>query len=135
MGAVREYQLRAARDRSVMPSAALARLYLELRGAYGARIVDSLIATLTVYPPGNFLALSDGRIGRVVQVNEAARLHPTVCLFDGGVEPGEAPIVDLAATQEVQVLCVLDPEKLATDVVDFFGGAWAGIAFPAVANQ
>lgn len=135
VGAVREYQLHAVRDHALMPSAALARLYLQLRGAYGPRVVESLIATLTVYPPGTFLALTDGRIGRVMQVREDARLHPTVCLFDGALEPSKAQIVDLSESQTMQVLHVLDPEHLTSDVVDFFGGAWAGIAFPTAANQ
>ena len=131
IGAVREYQLRAVRDRSVMPSAALARLYVGLRHAYGEHVVDSLIATLTVYPPGSFLALSDGSIGRVMKVSHAARLQPTVFLYKDDHEPAKAPVVDLAEKRELSVLCVLDPEKLAPDVIDFFGGGWGGIAFHA----
>lgn len=131
IGAVREYQLRAVRDRSVMPSAALARLYVGLRRAYGEHIIDSLIATLTVYPPGSFLALSDGSIGRVLKVSHATRLQPIVCLYKDDHPPTKAPVVDLARKRELSVLCVLDPEKLAPAVIDFFGGGWGGIAFHA----
>jgi len=131
LGIVREYQLRAVRNRSVRPAAALAGLYRGLRHAYGGHIVDSLIATLTVYPPGSFLALSDGRIGRVMKVKDTARLQPLVCLYDDDYEPQKAPVVDLSRTSGLSVLCVLDPEKLAPGVIDFFGGGWGGIAFHA----
>jgi HD-GYP domain-containing protein (c-di-GMP phosphodiesterase class II) len=133
IGAVREYQMRAVRNQSVMPAAALARLYLGLRHAYGEHVVDSLIATLTVYPPGSFLALSDGSIGRVMKVTHSARLKPTVWIYEEDHEPTKAPVVDLAEKRELSVLCVLDPEKLAPNVVKFFGGAWGGVSFQSVA--
>ena len=131
IGAVREYQVRAVRNRSLRPAAALAGLYRGLRNAYGRHVVDSLIATLTVYPPGSFLALSDGSIGRVMQVRDSARLQPMVCLYKDDHEPLKAPVVDLSQSSALSVLCVLDPEKLAPDVIDFFGGGWGGIVFHA----
>ncbi len=133
IGAVREYQVRAMRHRSLRPAAAVAGLYLGLRHAYGVHVVDSLIATLTVYPPGSFLALSDGSIGRVMKVKDSARLQPMVCLYKHDQEPLRAPVVDLSQSSALSVLCVLDPEKLAPAVIAFFGGGWGGIAFHAAA--
>lgn len=128
IGAIREFQVLSHRDTSSLPAPALAHLYRHLRGAYGPAAIDNVIAALTVYPPGSYLALTDGSIGRVVQVSQQARLRPTVCLFDESVEPGEAQIVDLADTSHVTVARVLDPENLAQEVRDFFGAGWSGVA-------
>jgi HD-GYP domain-containing protein (c-di-GMP phosphodiesterase class II) len=129
VGAIREFQVLSMRHTSSLPAAALTQLYRRLRGAYGPTAIDNVIAALTVYPPGSFLALSDGSIGRVVQVSDRARLRPTVCLFDESVDPQQAQIVDLADTEGVSVAQVLDPDLLATEVRRFFGAGWSGMAF------
>jgi len=130
VGAIREFQVSATRAEAALPAVALARLYRELRGAYGPVAVDNVVAALTVYPPGSFLALSDGSIGRVMQVNDAARLRPTVCLFDDALTPAEAQIVDLSATLEISVAGVLPPVRLTREVREFFGEGWGGFALP-----
>ncbi len=130
VGAIREFQVSATRTDTALPAAALAQLYRELRGAYGPVAVDNVVAALTVYPPGSFLALSDGSIGRVMQVNDAARLRPTVCLFDDALTPAEAQIVDLSATTEIAVSGVLPPRRMTREVREFFGEGWGGFALP-----
>jgi hypothetical protein len=111
-----------------MPAAALAHIYRNLRAAYGSDVVDPLVAALTVYPPGSFLELTDGSIGRVIRVSESDRMRPTVCLFDDTVTPAEADIVNLASTRSIRVQRVLDPQALEPDVVEFFGGhRWSGL--------
>jgi HD-GYP domain-containing protein (c-di-GMP phosphodiesterase class II) len=129
IGAIREFQVLAERGDSMLPATALVHLFRRLRGAYGPAAVDNVIATLTIYPPGSFLALTDGSIGRVMQVSTRARLRPTVCLFDDTVTPSEAQIIDLADTDALSVERVLDPLQLAVDVREFFGSSWSGIAF------
>lgn len=129
IGAIHEFLLLAGRDRSKMPAAALSHLYRRLRSAYGPVAVDNVIAALTIYPPGSFIALSDGSIGRVVQVSDHARLRPTVCLFDDAVVLAEAQIVDLSDTATLSVARVLDPDQLDDEVREFFGGGWSGFAF------
>jgi HD-GYP domain-containing protein (c-di-GMP phosphodiesterase class II) len=127
VGAIREFQLLTV-DAGHTPAAALAQLYRDRRGPYGAWAVDNLIATLTVYPPGTFLSLSDGSIARVMRVSTASRLRPLVCLFDEQVEPQEAEILDLSAVREVSIASVLNPAALAQPVLDFFGSSLSGFA-------
>lgn len=131
VGAIREFQVLAMRDDPPMPSTALARLYRTLRGAYGASHVEQLIAALTVYPPGTFVALSDGRIARVARVSDRARLAPLVWLYEDGVAPAEAGIVDLSEPGHASVERVIDPRTLSEDQRGWFGGEWAGLTFPA----
>ena len=88
--------MRSTREGATLPAAALAHLYRNLRGACGEAAVDHVIAALTVYPPGSFVALADGNVARVVRVSEEARLSPLVCLFDESMPASQSEIVDLA---------------------------------------
>ncbi len=131
IGAIREFQVRAVTDGPAMPALALVRLYRDLRGACGATAVDHVIAALTVYPPGSFVALSDGNIARVVRVSEQARLTPLVCLFDESMPASQSEIIDLAQPGRATVERVMLPGTLPRGVLEYFGGDWAGLTFPA----
>jgi HD-GYP domain-containing protein (c-di-GMP phosphodiesterase class II) len=133
VGVVREFQVLSASRAAGVPAAALAHLYRSLRGAYGADVVDNLIAAVTVYPPGSYLALSDGSIARVMRVSEQARLRPTVCVFDAALTPADAEIVDLAVNSDVSVAKVLAPNQLDDTTLRFFGEGWSGYALGAAA--
>ncbi len=131
VGAIREFQVRSTREGATLPAAALAHLYRNLRGACGEAAVDHVIAALTVYPPGSFVALADGNVARVVRVSEEARLSPLVCLFDESMPASQSEIVDLAEPGRPAVERVLAPAALPAGVLDYFGGDWAGLTFPA----
>jgi hypothetical protein len=131
VGAIREFQVRATRDGATLPALALAQLYRNLRDACGATAVDHVIAALTVYPPGTFVALTDGNLARVVRVSEQARLAPLVCLYDESMPASQSEIVDLAEPGRAGVERVLAPAALPAGVLNYFGGDWAGLTFPA----
>lgn len=131
IGAIREFQVLALRDDRPMPAAALAQMYLRLRDAYGASVVEHVIAALTIYPPGTFLALSDGQVARVARVSDRARLAPLVWIYDADRPAAEAPLVDLSEPGRPAVQRVLDPKGLSEAVRAWFGGEWAGLTFPA----
>lgn len=131
VGAIREFQVLALRDERPMPAAALAQMYLRLRDAYGTSIVEHVIAALTIYPPGTFVALSDGQVARVARVSDRARLAPLVWVYDADRAASEAAIVDLSEAGRPSVQRVLDPKALPESVRAWFGGEWAGLTFPA----
>jgi len=101
LGAVREFQVQC-RAPDAEPTAALAHMYRELRPVYGAQVIDQLISSTTVYPPGTFVQLSDGSMARVLRVNEADRMRPVVGILDE--EGGE---------REMQILDLLQESHLA----------------------
>ena len=101
LGAVREFQVQC-RAPDMEPTAALAHLYRELRPVYGEQVIDQLISSTTVYPPGTFVQLSDGSMARVLRVNDADRMRPVVGILD---EEG--------AEQEMQILDLLQEPQLA----------------------
>jgi Domain of unknown function (DUF3391)/HD domain len=94
LGAVREFQVQC-RAPDVAPTTALAYLYRELRPVYGEQIIDQLISSTTVYPPGTFVQLSDGSLARVLRVNETDRMRPVVGILDEEGGDREMQILDL----------------------------------------
>ena len=132
VGIISEYVAMTTRGTSVIPTVALASLYRSQRDAFGADVVEPFVAALTVYPPGSYVALSDGAIGRVVRVNAAERLRPSVMVFDANLTPEEADIVDLSQVRDLSVASALDPRSQQPNLVEFLGGrAWPGLMLSA----
>lgn len=134
VGIISEYVNMTTRGASVIPTVALASLYRSQREAFGADVIEPFVAALTVYPPGSYVALSDGAIGRVLRVNAAERLRPTVMVFDANLTPEEADIVDLSQVRDLSVTSALDPRAQQANLVEFLGGrAWPGLVLSAPA--
>jgi HD-GYP domain-containing protein (c-di-GMP phosphodiesterase class II) len=104
--------------RSLGPAQALAHLYVKMKEKLGSDVVDPFIATLTVYPPGSFVELSDGSIGLVVSTNAHDRLRPVVMLYDAGGSDKVPPVVDLARERAVTIRTVLDPKAVPQAAVE-----------------
>jgi len=132
VGIISEYVNMTTRGASVIPTVALASLYRSQREAFGGNVIEPFVAALTVYPPGSYVALSDGAIGRVLRVNAAERLRPTVMVFDANLTPEEADIVDLSQARDLSVTSALDPRTQQANLVEFLGGrAWPGLVLSA----
>ncbi len=104
--------------RSLGPAQALAHLYLKMKDKLGSDVVDPFIATLTVYPPGTFVELSDGSIGLVVSTNAHDRLRPVVLLYDSSAVDAVPAVVDLARERVSTIRKVLDRNAVPQDVVE-----------------
>lgn len=127
LGAIREFQVQCSGDRAT-PAQALAFMYRNMRTVFGDEIINHLIASMTVYPPGTYVLLSDGSIGRVLRINEGNRLRPVVGLFEESVELQEAEILDLSQTQEISIQRFVDVTLLPRRLVEQAKNTWAGVA-------
>lgn len=128
VGLISEYVSITTRGTALIPTVALAQLYKQQRDAFGKDVIDAFVAALTVYPPGSFVALSDGSIGRVVRVSERERLRPWVMVYDPNLNPDEADIVDLSQVRSLSITSALDPRQQMTGLVEFLGGrTWPGL--------
>jgi HD-GYP domain-containing protein (c-di-GMP phosphodiesterase class II) len=104
--------------KSLGPAQALAHLYVKMKEKLGSDVVDPFIATLTVYPPGTFVELSDGSIGLVVSTNAHDRLRPVVMLCDSNAVDKAPAVVDLARERASTIRKVLDRKAMPPDVVE-----------------
>jgi len=125
LGAVREFQVQC-RATDAEPTAALAWLFRQLRPVYGEEIIDHLISSTTVYPPGTYVQLSDGSMGRVLRINESDRMHPVVGVID---EEGgrEMQILDLSQEAEISIEGLLPAPRRPRSVVDERRRSWSGL--------
>ena len=72
---------------------------------YDDRILRSLVFTLSIFPPGTFVALSNGTQGIVVKTNPENPKYPIVKLLlteEGSVYP-EKPILHTSESDVVQI--------------------------------
>jgi hypothetical protein len=107
------------RGTALIPTVALATLYKQQREAYGKDVMEAFVAALTVYPPGSYVALSDGSIGGWCARSERERLRPCVLIYDPNLNPDEADIVDLTEVRSLSITSALDPRQQMTGLVEF----------------
>ncbi|WP_415033203.1 HD-GYP domain-containing protein [Azonexus sp.] len=100
------------------PSEAVAHMFRHEAGRFDPELLQLFIKIVGVYPPGSFVALDDGSIGLVVEVNTVDLLHPLVILYDPEIPRGEALLVDLADCG-LRIESVLNPGKLPLETVEY----------------
>lgn len=110
LGAVRELQIRCNNESS--PVLALAYLHRHCRETYGAEIIGHLAATMLVYPVGTYVQLSDGRVARIVSINEAARTAPMVDVYEDRSALREWTTLDLSQCPGLAIVRALDTSYL-----------------------
>ena len=126
LGAVREFQVQC-RAPDIEPTAALAHLYRELRPVYGSTVIDQLISSTTVYPPGTFVQLSDGSMARVLRVNEADRMRPVVGILDEEGGEREMQILDLLQEPQLAVRSIAPRPRVPESWLAARKRSWYGM--------
>lgn len=126
LGAVREFQVQC-RATDVEPTTALSWLFRTLRPVYGEEIIDHLISSTTVYPPGTFVQLSDGSMGRVLRVNDSDRMRPVVGVIDEESSGREVQILDLAQEPQISIVSLVPAPRLPRAVMEERRKSWSGI--------
>jgi HD-GYP domain-containing protein (c-di-GMP phosphodiesterase class II) len=127
LGAVRTYQVLCSGEKAE-PAQALAHMYRNMRNVYGAKIINNLVSTLTVYPPGSFVQLSDGSIGRVLRVNEDSRMRPVVGVVKNDLDVDNTRIVDLSLEDDLQIVRLVSRPLLPPKLLEKCRSSWTGMA-------
>ncbi len=91
-------------------------LKLSRRGLFDRRFVRALLETVSLFPLGSFVALSDDRVGRVIRSNGPAYDRPVIEVAGKSPHDGELPIVDLSQATGLKVVRAIagPPELLAS---------------------
>ena len=108
------FELREAKA----PAEALRQMFRNEASRYDAQMLQLFIKTLGVYPPGTFVALSNGGVGMVVETNAADLLHPLVMLHDPDIPRSEALLIDLRDA-ELTVVSAMSPARLPLETVEY----------------
>lgn len=91
----------------LMPYYALERMIHGVKdGLYDGSIVRALLKTVSLFPVGSYVALSDGRKGKVLRTNAEHYAKPIVAILDGN-ETSSQVIVDLAEETSLTIRSAL----------------------------
>ena len=115
VGTIVEYNLLTNNQRSsssMGPGQALSYLYTKMKNKYGLDVIEPFIATVTVFPPGTFVQLTDGGFGLVIKTNTEDRLRPVVMVYEQEASYEQAAIIDLMRERSISIDKSLDPKSL-----------------------
>lgn len=109
-------------DKSLTPHEALAQLYRHIdsqQHKFSKDVILTLIRTMTVFPPGTLVELSDGTIGQVISVNLKTPTRPLLLSshFEG-TRP-EAIMIDLTEETQLSISRSLRPSEVPPKILEF----------------
>jgi len=109
-------------EKSLTPHEALSQLYLHIdskKQRFSKNVILTLIQTMTVFPPGTLVELSDGTIGQVISINLK---NPTSPLLLSSIFAGtrqEAIMIDLAEEMNLSIARSLRPSEVPPKILEF----------------
>ncbi len=112
---------------NLSPTEALSKLYLTGKSTFSEEVVVALIQTLSVYPPGTVVELTDKSIGLVISINLHARMHPLVIMYDPTVDQENPNIANLSHDTNRSIARSITRNELSHEVSDYLNlTRWTG---------
>jgi putative nucleotidyltransferase with HDIG domain len=100
------------------PSETMQHLFRNEGAHFEPEILQRFIKAMGVYPPGTFVALSNGATGLVVESNPANLLRPLVMVYDAEIPRHEALLLNLEEA-DLAVESAISPATLPLEVVEY----------------
>lgn len=97
---------------AMTPHEALSFMYAQRRSKFDAGVLQVLVHSLGVYPPGSIVKLSNDAMAMVVSVNPRKALRPWVLVYDPSVPKDEAIMLDLEREPALNIRQAIRPELL-----------------------
>lgn len=104
---------------AMTPHEALSFMFAQKRNKFDAQVLQLLIRSLGVYPPGSIVKLSNEALAMVVSVNPQKPLRPWVMLYDPSVPKEEAIMLDLEKEVDIQISKAIRPVLLPPPVASY----------------
>lgn len=104
---------------SLTPHEALSQMFAVHKGKFNPKVIQVLVKTLGVYPPGTLVSLSNNMIGVVTNINTSSPLRPVVLIYDEFSTPEDAAIIDLMEEPSITIKSAMRQNALPRQVVDF----------------
>jgi putative nucleotidyltransferase with HDIG domain len=101
---------------ALTPHEALSFMFAQRRAKFDAKVLQALVHSLGVYPPGSVVKLSNDAIAMVVSVNPKKSLRPWVLIYDPGVPREEAIMLDLEMEPTLSIRQAIRPALLLPPV-------------------
>ncbi|MBS1227819.1 MAG: hypothetical protein H6R17_1096 [Proteobacteria bacterium] len=100
------------------PAGTLSHLFKNETARFQSELLQTFVKVLGAYPPGSFVALSNGAVGLVIESNSADILHPLLMLHDPEIPRTEAILIDLRGT-DLNIVSAVNPATLPLEVVEY----------------
>ena len=104
---------------ALTPHEALSRIFRQQKACFDPGLLQGLIRSLGVYPPGTLVSLSNEAICVVTSVNPARALKPVVVVYEPAMPDDEPMIIDLALQPEVNISAALRPAAVSREVREY----------------
>jgi HD-GYP domain-containing protein (c-di-GMP phosphodiesterase class II) len=101
------------------PAETLSRLFQQEGPRFDKRVLHAFAKSIGIYPPGSIVQLSDGRYGIVIGVNADALMCPSVLVYEPSVPKGQAPVLDLLETADINIKSCLASVMVPKEVLDY----------------
>lgn len=103
-------------SQALTPHEALSLMFAQQKSKFDAQMLQLMIRSLGVYPPGSIVQLSNAAIAVVVSVNPQKALRPWVVLYDAAVPREEAIMLNLETEADVRISKTIRPALLPAPV-------------------
>ena len=97
---------------AMTPHEALSFMFAQRRAKFDATVLQVLVRSLGVYPPGSIVKLSNDAVAMVISVNPRKSLRPWVLLYDPLVPKEQAIMLDLEMETELNIQHAIRPALL-----------------------
>lgn len=112
---------------NLTPAEALGQVYAKAKTLFPEEVVVALIQTLSVYPPGSIVELSDGKVGLVLSLNVEARMKPMILLYAPAPAGDQPCIIDLAKDPSRTIVRGLPKQQLTPAMASYLSlYRWTG---------
>ena len=100
------------------PAGTITHLYKNEAAHFQPETLRAFVKMLGIFPPGSFVALSNGAVGLVIESNSADMLHPLLMLHDAEIPRAEAIVLDLRDT-DLSIASAVNPATLPREIVEY----------------
>ncbi len=101
------------------PHEALSVLFAQHKARFDAKVLQSFIRLMGVYPAGSVVQLTNERYAIVVAVDSNRPLRPRVIVHDPAVPRDDALVLDMEAAPDLGIRRSLRPAQLPRDALDY----------------
>lgn len=105
--------------KAMTPHEALSFMYGKRREKFDAKVLQLMIRSLGVYPPGSIVQLSNDVLAVVTSVNPRKPLRPWILVYDPHVPKENAIMLDLEVEADINITKSVRPALLAPKVAAY----------------
>lgn len=106
-------------DKALTPHEALSQMFAQARSRFDTKVLQLLVRSLGVYPPGSIVRLSNDAIALVASVNPQKPLRPWLVVYDPDTPADEAVMLDLNQESDINISKALRPGQLPPEMVEY----------------